>query len=282
MYFTLLAQRVSHWRTLRQMWKLPLKPEGRLVLSVRGRTKKSSTHYFLTLTYSDEHVPNLTKQCVDPLILNHYGPLLSLEKKHVQDFTKRLRKEHAKHSDETIRYYTVGEYGSKTARPHYHSIMFNLSAPTVYQVAQIWGMGNVKVDPVTPASIRYVTKYLINKDYEATHRQRPFNFISNRSGGVGKSYLTLESYLYHKSGLKPYISLPTGAIRLPRYFKDKIFSASDKDILTANALYEGARRYHEEYNRLVPLVADVSKYMAEQEIFHEQNTKTKANRNDTF
>lgn len=115
--------------------------------------KISSSAHFLTLTYADENLP-----------LSDRG-LPTIEKRSLQLFTKRLRK---LQDDTPIRYYSVGEYGTRTGRPHYHSLMFNLQEKTVDRVHEIWSLGNVLIGTVTPASIHYVTKYHVNKigDFE--------------------------------------------------------------------------------------------------------------------
>lgn len=100
----------------------------------------SESAHFLTLTYDDEKLPEE-----------------GLRKRDLQLFFKKLRKSNSA----KIRYYAVGEYGTRTSRAHYHAIMFNLDVTC--PVAQIWDKGHVQVGSVTPASIHYVTKYVINK-----------------------------------------------------------------------------------------------------------------------
>ena len=68
--------------------------------------------YFVTLTYNEEHVPRT----------GLHGEM-SLRKRDFQLFMKRLRK---KYSDDRIRFYAAGEYGTTTQRPHYHAILFGL------------------------------------------------------------------------------------------------------------------------------------------------------------
>lgn len=60
--------------------------------------------YFITLTYSEKNIPEN----------------MSLEKSHLQKFFKRLRKQ----LTSKVRYFAVGEYGTKKGRPHYHVILF--------------------------------------------------------------------------------------------------------------------------------------------------------------
>jgi len=59
---------------------------------------------FVTMTYDDEHLP--------------FGN--TLDRKHVQDFLKRLRK-----TNKNLRIFYCGEYGGRTDRPHYHALIFN-------------------------------------------------------------------------------------------------------------------------------------------------------------
>jgi len=119
--------------------------------------KKAPSSHFLTLTYDDTTVP-IGDDCY------------SLSKRDLQLFTKRLRKENGS----KLRYYSVGEYGTKTQRPHYHSIMFGINVSTLDKIQTIWGLGNVHVGQVSEASIHYVTKYVINNDREVSGREPPF------------------------------------------------------------------------------------------------------------
>jgi len=115
--------------------------------------------WFITFTYSDQNLPLVDVADSDGVITGQLG---TLRKDHMQKFMKRLRKDYQ--TDEApIRYYTVGEYGSNTLRPHYHSIMFNLSAEGLFSLDQVWGLGHVMVLPVSDARLHYVTKYHLNK-----------------------------------------------------------------------------------------------------------------------
>lgn len=135
----------------RAHWTFRLRMEMKIALSV----------HFLTLTYDDAYLP-----------VSSSG-LPTIEKRAMQLFTKRLRK---LQGCNTLRYYTVGEYGTKTQRPHYHSIMFNMLDSTVAKLHTIWPYGHVMVGTVTPASIHYVAKYHVNKIGEYGDRAPPFCF----------------------------------------------------------------------------------------------------------
>ena len=117
---------------------------------------------FITLTYSDENCPPY------------------LRKKDAQEFMKRLRINIQRAGLPKIRYFMIGEYGSKTMRPHYHAIVFGLplcargkkigfrsnwscTCTTCELVKMSWKVGMVHVGSVTPQSAAYVTGYCTKK-----------------------------------------------------------------------------------------------------------------------
>lgn len=77
--------------------------------------KNAESSYFLTLTYNVHSVP-ITRR-----------GFMSLNKRHLQLFFKRLRKAIDRHGGfgQPLKYYAVGEYGGRFNRPHYHVILFN-------------------------------------------------------------------------------------------------------------------------------------------------------------
>lgn len=123
---------------------------------------------WLTLTYNKENLPSN----------------LSLDKKHFQDFMKRLRK-HYNLPTGSIRYYMCGEYGEKFARPHYHACIFGLSfgldrngskdrkflkktknGDNLYYsetLNKIWGFGHVYIGEMTFETAAYTARYIMKK-----------------------------------------------------------------------------------------------------------------------
>nr|UXQ88094.1 MAG: replication initiation protein [Microvirus sp.] len=112
-----------------------------------------------------------------------------INKRDLQLFFKRLRKL------TPFRYFAVGEYGTKTHRPHYHAIIFGSDflgnayqiTDTLYsnpQLDKAWGHGLVSVGDVTPASIAYVAGYCNKKLTDPD----TFNLMS-RKPGIGHTWL---------------------------------------------------------------------------------------------
>lgn len=179
--------------------------------------KSSSSCYFLTFTYSNE---NLT-------FIDDFPQLV---KRDVQLFLKRLRQEQKKVSDDSIRYYIVGEYGTRTKRPHYHAIMFNLFPALLDKITEIWALGSVHQGIGQIASIHYTTKYVIQKPKEKEDDrviQKPFALISNKPG-IGAGYMRTHGQ-WHKDNEDPTTKVNGVIGRLPRYYREKLFSKSQKE-----------------------------------------------------
>ena len=114
---------------------------------------------FITLTYSDEHVPKD----------------MSLHYEHFQLFMKRLRK---KYPDKRIRFYMAGEYGEKFDRPHFHACIFGFDFPDkkyfrrlssgshIYRsqdLEGLWPYGYSSIGDVNFQSAAYVARYIMKK-----------------------------------------------------------------------------------------------------------------------
>ena len=202
--------------------------------------------YFITLTYRPEMLPR-----------NQNGrPTLS--KQDLTLFFKRIRKQNKKYTDVKFTYYAVGEYGSRTFRPHYHVIAFNLDMRLVRNLQTFWykddvPLGIVDVRPVNGGRIHYVTKYHVNVDKE---RSKGFGVepeFTRMSKGIGKDYIK-RAYKWHKNGNKFYVINNGFKQLLPRYFKEKIFSDMNpitKDILMAGVIKDSDTRYAKEVERLM-------------------------------
>jgi len=129
--------------------------------------------WFITLTYDDENLP-------------HGGSLVA---DHQSKFIKALRKK----VPGKIRFFSIGEYGEDTLRPHYHLILFGpdfpdrelqytapIRTPSALAMEKmlgdhgaqyykskllesVWAKGNVQLTPTSPATMQYVTKFHVEK-----------------------------------------------------------------------------------------------------------------------
>lgn len=160
----------------------------------------SKTAVFVTLTYDNEHaIPAMFDD-------NFNTWWYTLEKKHVQDFNKRLR---YYFPDKEIRFFLAGEYGSNTLRPHYHAIYFGLSLDDfidkklfklnehmqpIYSsdwLDSVWSHGFTSIGSVSWQSCAYVARYSLKKmkngSIEALSRncEPEFVLMSRRPGIAG-------------------------------------------------------------------------------------------------
>lgn len=169
--------------------------------------------FFVTLTYSDEHLPRTS------------SGVGQLDPKEVQTFLKRLRKE--LHPDR-IRYVYIGEYGGRTHRPHYHFILFGCSL-TALQLQSVferkWQRGHARVSSVTPKRLAYVASFHINAHEAPTGLVRPFARYSNRPG-IGYGYcedFALSAPHRREVPDLQYIRLNGSRRPLPTYIRTKLY-----------------------------------------------------------
>lgn len=216
----------------------------------------SKSAYFLTLTYSDIGIQRLPL-CPDTFIR-------LADKSHYQKFLKRIRKEYG---PVKLRYFGCHEYGKKYFRPHYHIILYfsdDIKLKTS-DVQQFWPYGYVTVDMLNQARIHYCSKYLqkafrfeyfigepsmwiseeeskngINSAFEKlvryTYRKNTFNFMS-RMPGIGAQMLHSDFIKYvRNNSVDNYarVWFMGQQYPLPKYFKDKIFTEEERQLIYPN------------------------------------------------
>lgn len=187
-------------------------------------TKVSTSTVFLTLTYADE-----------PLTPSGNPTLIKAD---FQKFMKKLR-----HKAEGIKYYMCGEYGSKTMRPHYHAIIFNLPyAMTVNSqyLVDLWQHGHVHFGTGQTASYYYVANYM---DKQTPHALMPDQQpqYSAMSKNLGINFLSDQKVKYYKNRLLGYVLSQNGQkISMPRYYKDKLYTKEERKMIAEH--YEKLRQ----------------------------------------
>lgn len=242
----------------------------------------SDNCYFLTLTYDDDHLtfeesfdprtritqaPNMVTHCdpdtgelLDHMTLNR-GPKSDLVK-----FNKRLRKKFG----DGIRFYATGEYGSKTFRPHYHGIYFNLPLEdlkffmhdkkfnyyTSDTIARLWPFGFHLITEVSFETCAYVSRYVTKKatGEGAAEKYEKFGIcpeysIMSRRPGIGRQWFdehgsdAYESYIITVSDSK-------GGFQFqPPAYYDRLFEVLDP--LRMAEIKENKRKKATNINRLL-------------------------------
>ncbi len=183
---------------------------------------------FATLTYNDENNPGI----VDKAVLRR--------------FIDRLR---INLPGRKTPYYAVGEYGSKTNRPHYHLSLFGWSASDLPHLQKSWQNGFVRLDQFTPATAAYTCGYILKektKLNKAKLRNLPPEF-SSKTPGLGKGAMTIIADALHSTiglnemerlGDVPYsIKIGKRSLYLGTYLRKKLrdemgFSPTQKEKIT--------------------------------------------------
>nr|QJB18926.1 MAG: replication initiator protein [Microvirus sp.] len=181
--------------------------------------------FFITLTYDDDNLP----QTFGVPCLNKSDLILFI--KRLRQYNTREREKYEslgkvpKNSlkRQNFKYYACGEYGTENTRPHYHLILFNMNSwidkDSMYKITEsTWNKGLVHIGTVTPASITYVAKYLVNS-FEDKYDVPPFSIMSK---GIGLSYILDKKEWFENTDSNCIVD--RGGIRksLPRYFKAKL------------------------------------------------------------
>ena len=220
---------------LRQEWVFRLKQEY----------LDSAFAIFVTLTYDEDHVPEN----------------MSVNKKDVQDFHKRLRK-HFPSRD--LRFYVVSEYGDHTFRPHYHGLYFFKSTyekSFIYDVFErSWHNGFCSFGDVEEGSIVYCTKYCLKSKVFPEGRTKPFRLVSKMNGGLGSYYLDKMKNFHNDQQQFSFVSYGGKTCRMPAYYKRKLSDRRDRwqmfDEYYSRCIHDQQKRFAEYLQSHVGLSPD--------------------------
>lgn len=191
------------------------------VYRLQQQDRVSLTSHFVTLTYNTDNVP----------IIQNKWPM-TLRKKDLQDYFKRLRKRAP-----NLKYMAASEYGGLKWRPHYHAIIYNAHELDIIRAWAIDGkaIGDVFLGKVTEESIAYCFKYLQKtkkvplNQYDNRERERAFY-----SKGLGLNWVNSKQSEYHfyNGQVIPergYLVTKSGhKIAMPRYYKQKQFTEEQR------------------------------------------------------
>lgn len=177
-------------------------------------THEASMHAqncFITLTYADDKLPS-------------DGKLRHLD---FQLFMKRLRR----HSKLELGFFMCGEYGEKTARPHYHACIFGFDFVDKVKVRQndlgddiwnsetltkLWGFGHTELGSVTQKSAGYVARYVLKKQ----NPDAPQGYQKmSRKHAIGKRFIEKwfeDIFIYGRGSL---ILSDGTKTKIPRYYE---------------------------------------------------------------
>lgn len=217
--------------------------------------KNSNTAIFPTYTYAPENLPTSEDYDNDGVVTYH----ATLRKKDLQLLQARIWKLNEKlyklfptnQPKKKIIYFSQGEYGTETFRPHFHQILLNTHPRMSEFLQEAWTYGHVEIGTVTPASIRYVASHLLNSfEQNLKPCQEPsFQLMSKK---IGYEYIQ-DNKKFHQQNGAQYAMLNGKKLPLPKIFKEKIFSKWERDINGAKAIKFLETKNIEENKRLYDL-----------------------------
>lgn len=273
----------------RESWKFRIQEEY----------KHSQNAWFLTVTYNDDNLPFLTGdgEIIRGVENARAGDWMTLVPEDATRFVKSIQKKQARayreykrtlHRDvgnvlrkPRVKYFIVGEYGSKTKRPHYHIILFNLLSEIAKQesLEKTWSdkkrinSGYIQVKPLIDEQIGYVANYIHDKwMYDEGLQIKPFR---RPSKGLGEAYLTPPIKKHHRALDKLYVRTKEGyKIRLPKYYINKIWT--EQEILE---LYKRLPDYGLVDDSELPTTKDISEQRVQTE-YSIKSRISKRNKNE--
>lgn len=233
---------------------------------------------FVTLTYADFGVPSV------------------LDKNHAKVFIGCLRKIYP-----SLRYYLVGEYGTKTGRAHYHVHLFSDVPILERSLYQVWSYGRIHVGDTEPASLDYVLGYLLKASkvlrWPIEEKFPEFRYYSKGLGKTAFPHLLIDGTTLPREFKVFGRTWPIG-----RYLRDRAkkmgFEVSERESialerLEAQALYSllpDGKFTSEEYESAYKIVEENRKHRSEllkkkaiRAAYMEMHGHVqKANKNETF
>ena len=243
---------------------------------------------FITLTYNNETLLDIGGDHAYFTFFSEDGlpENATVRKRDWQLFMKRLRKEFdGNHGRDfrKIRFFSAGEYGDHTHRPHMHAILFGIGLDDfpdivshgqnelgqIYYISpsfsDLWPFGFSLISDVSWKTCAYVARYVVKKqkgwnaiEYAEKNIEPPFALMS-RKPGLGREYLEAHPDCLDFENIN--LSTPEGAlkIRIPKYYYKQLISDSKKNTLLDPERYD-------------KIMADRKKYAEDSMILQLQKT----------
>lgn len=216
--------------------------QWKIRLSEEIKTSKNGT--FITLTYSDESIKQLTEYTTKELEkeikkcktfkeqlkienkMSGYALDNEIATKSVRLFLERYRKKYGK----SIKHWLVTELGTNgTENIHLHGIIWT---ENIAEIEKIWQYGYIwKGQYVNERTINYIVKYITKSDIKhTTYKPRILT-----SKGIGKKYTettTATENRYNGTETKETYRTNTGhKIALPIYYRNRIYTEEEREKL---------------------------------------------------
>ena len=202
-----------------QQWKVRLNEE----------LKVQKYSYFVTLTFSNESLKELMKECEITTEVNGIAALA------VRRFLERYRKKNGK----SLRHWLITELGHEnTERIHLHGIIFPPKEMSNEELEKYWKYGRTDNGMYcNQQTINYIVKYVTKIDTD----HKNYKPIIMCSAGLGADFVNTigakNTYKYIKGNSAEYYTLPNGAkVALPIYYRNKLYTDKERQNLWTDRL----------------------------------------------
>lgn len=228
-------------------------------LRLQMEAKSQNGNYFITLTYSNENLPNALNNGKDIVI----------------KFLKRFRKAAQAYGlRDDFKYYLINELGENHGRLHYHALFFHTGFDwrTMRDlIDKTWKQGRIDVQHVIKNRIHYVTKYCLQNVakprpitlHDAKGRPyrvypEPYFFMLGSKGlGLDSFDEDVQKYVREHNGE---FTFNGKKFQLPKYLFNKCYEDKESmEFLSASL------------RRLAAAVADTKEYIRQWQEFCEVN-----------
>lgn len=204
--------------------------------------RHDKTGEFVTLTFSNESIKKILQEInyVDKdtgeELLTGYELDNEIATKGVRLFLERWRKKYGK----SVKHWLITELGHNgTENIHMHGIIFTNAKTKTEKlklkedIKKIWGYGFVYIgDYVSENTVNYMMKYCQKIDL----KHREYNPKILTSAGIGNKYTErldakLNKFKYNGETRETYVSRQGSKMNLPIYYRNKIYSEVERELL---------------------------------------------------
>lgn len=194
-----------------------------------------------------------------------HGKFALLYYRDIQLFLKRLRKFVNKNYNEKIRYYVIGEYGTRSLRPHWHILLFFDSVSLSRQFEDVENVGTSSRRCECPRFLRSLWRYGI-VDSKRTNG-KAFNYVSSYCAKSSNFPTVLDVLSPQKSYHSRYFGEVLSEEKLLSSLFKHDYSSFANFVVPS---YDGSSRpltlWRSYYSRFLPLYSGIS-YSSVEETF---------------
>lgn len=210
----------------------------RLLEEIKNNNKIA---HFVTLTYSNEEYSKFFNEHMSDTKLQGYDLYNEIATKSVRYFLERWRKDTGK----SVKHWLITELGHVgTENIHLHGIIWTNKSPEY--IKNKWKYGYIwdSVESggyVNDITVNYITKYCTKIDLD--HKEYKPKILTSK--GIGSNYTKTNRFKKHKfkqGHTKDFYITPQGnKIQNPIYYRNKLYSDNQKELLWLNKLDKNVR-----------------------------------------